>query len=147
MRTLSSAWRGSARSTRIPACCARCATGTRIRWTTKPINHTHEWAGGPGVIHFCCRCVLSTRTKSFADLGIELDEPGESTRPSDRGPVSSKMNFKDFLASKDKAWRAEYLGQGRAEMYEAGKITLNDLMSIKGRKLTLEQLQAKYGKR
>ena len=110
----------------------------------EPINHTHEWAGGPGAIHFSCRCVLSTRTKSFKDLGIELDEPGESTRPSDSGAVSSKMNFASFLASKDKAWRAEYLGPGRAEMYEAGKITLNDLMNLKGRKLTLEQLQAKY---
>lgn len=110
----------------------------------EPINHTHEWAGGPGAIHFSCRCVLSTRTKSFKDLGIELDEPGDSTRPSDGGPVSSKMNFKDFLSSKDKAWRAEYLGPGRAEMYEAGKITLNDLMNLKGRKLTLEELQAKY---
>jgi len=110
----------------------------------EPINHTHEWAGGPGAIHFSCRCVLSTRTKSFADLGIELDEPGDSTRPSDGGPVSSKMNFKDFLASKGEAWRAEYLGPGRAEMYEAGKITLNDLMNLKGRKLTLEQLRAKY---
>ena len=110
----------------------------------EPINHTHEWAGGPGAIHFSCRCVLSTRTKSFKDLGIELDEPGGSTRPSDGGPVSSKLNFKDFLASKDKAWRAEYLGPGRADMYEAGKITLNDLMNLKGRKLTLEELQAKY---
>lgn len=110
----------------------------------EPINHTHEWAGGPGAIHFSCRCVLSTRTKSFKDLGIELDEPGESTRPSEGGAVSSKMDFASFLASKDKAWRAEYLGPGRAEMYEAGKITLNDLMNLKGRKLTLEQLQAKY---
>ncbi|MGK5040434.1 hypothetical protein ACQ4WQ_08835 [Janthinobacterium sp. GB1R12] len=110
----------------------------------EPINHTHEWAGGPGAIHFSCRCVISTRTKTFAELGIELDEPGDNTRPSDGGAVSSKMNFKDFLASKDKAWRAEYLGPGRAEMYEAGKITLNDLMNLKGRKLTLEQLRAKY---
>ena len=110
----------------------------------EPINHTHEWAGGPGAIHFSCRCALSTRTKSFKDLGIELEEPGESTRPNDGGAVSSKMNFKDFLASKDKDWRAEYLGPGRAEMYEAGKITLNDLMNLKGRKLTLEELQAKY---
>ena len=110
----------------------------------EPINHTHEWAGGPGAIHFSCRCVLSTRTKTFAELGIELDEPGDSTRPSDGGAVSSKMNFASFLASKDKAWRAEYLGPGRAEMYEAGKITLNDLMNLKGRKLTLEELQAKY---
>lgn len=110
----------------------------------EPINHTHEWAGGPGAIHFSCRCVLSTRTKSFADLGIELDEPGESTRPSDGGAVSGKMNFASFLASKDKAWRAEYLGPGRAEMYEAGKITLNDLMNLKGRKLTLEELRERY---
>lgn len=110
----------------------------------EPINHTHEWAGGPGAIHFSCRCVLSTRTKTFAELGIELDEPGDSTRPSDGGAVSSKMNFKDFLASKNNAWRAEYLGPGRAELYEAGKITLNDLMNLKGRKLTLEELRAKY---
>lgn len=110
----------------------------------EPINHTHEWAGGPGAIHFSCRCVLSTRTKSFKDLGVELEEAGESTRPGDGGAVSGKMNFASFLASKDKAWRAEYLGPGRAEMYEAGKITLNDLMNLKGRKLTLEQLRGKY---
>lgn len=127
--------------------CLLCAMRDLQEYTLdgqEPINHTHEWAGGPGAIHFSCRCVLSTRTKSFKDLGIELDEPGESTRPSDGGAVSSKMNFKDFLASKDKAWRAEYLGPGRAEMYEAGKITLNDLMNLKGRKLTLEELRGKY---
>lgn len=127
--------------------CLLCAMRDLQEYTLdgqEPINHTHEWAGGPGAIHFSCRCVLSTRTKSFKDLGIELDEPGESTRPSDGGAVSSKMNFASFLASKDKAWRAEYLGPGRAEMYEAGKITLNDLMNLKGRKLTLEELAAKY---
>lgn len=127
--------------------CLLCAMRDLQEYTLdgqEPINHTHEWAGGPGAIHFSCRCVLSTRTKSFKDLGIELDEPGDSTRPSDGGAVSSKMNFASFLASKDKAWRAEYLGPGRAEMYEAGKITLNDLMNLKGRKLTLEELQAKY---
>lgn len=127
--------------------CLLCAVRDQMEYTLdeqEPIGHTHEWAGGPGAIHFGDRCIITTRTKSFKDLGIELDEPGESTRPSDGGPVSSKMNFKDFLASKDKAWRAEYLGPGRAEMYEAGKITLNDLMNLKGRKLTLKELQAKY---
>lgn len=127
--------------------CLLCAARDQMEYTLddqEPIGHTHEWAGGPGAIHFSDRCVLSTRTKSFKDLGIELDEPDDSTRPSDGGAVSSKMNFKDFLASKDKAWRAEYLGPGRAEMYEAGKITLNDLMNLKGRKLTLEQLHSKY---
>ena len=89
--------------------------------------------------------MLSTRAKLFKDLGIELDEPGDSTRPSDGGAVSSKMNFASFLAGKDKVWRAEYLGPGRAELYEAGKITLNDLMNFKGRKLTLEELRGKYG--
>ena len=127
--------------------CLLCAVRDQMEYTLddqEPIGHTHEWAGGPGAIHFSDRCVLSTRTKSFKDLDIELEEPGDSTRPSDGGAVSSKMNFKDFLASKDKEWRAEYLGPGRAEMYEAGKITLNDLMNLKGRKLTLEQLHSKY---
>ena len=127
--------------------CLLCAMRDLQEYTLdgqEPINHTHEWAGGPGAIHFSCRCVLSTQTKTFAELGIELDEPDGGTRPSDGGAVSSKMNFKDFLASKDKAWRAEYLGPGRAEMYEAGKLTLNDLMNLKGRKLTLEELRAKY---
>ena len=127
--------------------CLLCAVRDQMEYTLdeqEPIGHTHDWAGGPGAIHFGDRCIITTRTKSFKDLGIELDEPGESTRPSDSGAVSSKMNFASFLASKDKAWRAEYLGPGRAEMYEAGKITLNDLMNLKGRKLTLEQLQAKY---
>jgi|SRR5471032_66315 len=127
--------------------CLLCAARDLMEYSLhdqEPINHALEWAGGPGAIHFSCRCVITTRAKTFAELGIELDEPAAGTRPSSGGAVSAKMNFKDFLASKDKAWRAEYLGPGRAEMYEAGKITLNDLMNLKGRKLTLEELREKY---
>ncbi len=110
----------------------------------QPIGHALPWDGGPGAIHFSCRCVISTRTKSLKELGLDIPEPAPGTRASTGGQVPADMNFNDWLAGKDAAFRKEYLGPGRAEMYESGKITLADLMDMSGNPLTLAQLRAKY---
>ncbi|MEO8837561.1 MAG: hypothetical protein ABI351_02490 [Herbaspirillum sp.] len=112
--------------------------------TMEPLNGALPAEGGPGAIHFSCRCAWTTRSKSFSDLGIDIPEPTGGTRASRDGQVSDKMNFGDWLAGKDAAFRKEYLGAGRAELYESGKITLNDLLDLRGNPLSLAQLQAKY---
>lgn len=127
--------------------CLLCAERDLAEYTLadqQPIGHTLPWNGGPGNIHFSCRCVITTKSKTFAQLGIDIPEPDAGTRASRDGQVSAKLNFKDWLAGKDAAFRKEYLGPGRAEMYESGKITLNDLMDIRGNPISLSDLRKKY---
>jgi hypothetical protein len=127
--------------------CLQCAERDLAEYgleDQEPLNGAPQADGGPGAIHFACRCAWSTQTKTFAELGIDLPEPAPSTRASRDGQVSGNMTFSDWLAGKDAAFRKEYLGPGRAELYESGKITLNDLMDQRGNPLTLAQLRTQY---
>lgn len=109
----------------------------------KPIDgNTLEYAGGTPR-HFNCRSVEVPITKTFRDLGIDIDEPEETTRASTDGPVDAKMEFDDFLKRKGIKWQNDVLGEGRAELWRSGKITLRDLVTSQGRPLTLDQLRAK----
>lgn len=127
--------------------CPLCAARDLKEYTLdeqQPIGHSLSWDGGPGAIHFGDRCVVTTKSKTFAQLGLDIPEPEPSQRASSSGPVNGNMNFNQWLATKDAAFRKEYLGVGRAELYESGKISLNDLMDMRGNPLTLDQLRKKY---
>lgn len=109
----------------------------------KPINgNTLEYAGGTPR-HFNCRSVEVPITKTFRELGIDIDEPEETTRASTDGQVDAKTEFDDFLKRKGVKWQNEVLGEGRADLWRSGKITLRDLVTSTGRPLTLDQLRAK----
>lgn len=109
----------------------------------KPINgNTLQYAGGTPR-HFNCRSVEVPITKTFRELGIDIDEPEETTRASTDGPVDAKTEFDDFLKRKGTKWQNEVLGEGRADLWRSGKLTLRDLVTSTGRPLTLDQLRAK----
>lgn len=95
--------------------------------------------------HFNCRSVEAPITKTFKELGVDIAEPGGTTRASDEGPVAASTTFDDFLNRKGTDYQDEMLGAGRADLWRDGKITLRDLVNGQGRPLTLEELQAKYG--
>jgi hypothetical protein len=56
------------------------------------------------------------------------------------------MTFDDWLARQPDSEVVAFFGKGRAELYKAGKITINDLTNKSGKTLTLDQLRAKYDK-
>lgn len=97
--------------------------------------------------HWRCRSIETALTKSFRELGIGIDEPEPSTRASIDGQVAQGTTMADFLERKGKAFSDEVLGEGRAELWRAGKITLPELLDQRGRPLSLEELRAKYEKR
>lgn len=111
--------------------------GNPIRGTTLPFN------GGPPR-HFNCRSVLVPVTKTFRELGLNIDEPKSSTRASDEGQVSNKISFDDFLKRKGDAYADEMLGKGRADLWRSGKIRCRDLLNDNGNILSLQELQAKF---
>ena len=111
--------------------------GNPINGTTLPFN------GGPPR-HWGCRSVLTSITKTFAELGIkglpELPDTGE--RASDLGPIDRKTTMDQFLKMHDTDWQDKMLGKGKAQLWRDGKITLSQLVDGTGRELTLEELKA-----
>lgn len=111
--------------------------GKPIRGNKLPFN------GGPPR-HFNCRSVLRPITKTFREMGINVDEAKTSTRASDEGQINAKTEFDAFLKRKSQGYVDEMLGKGRADLWRAGKITLRDLVNGQGRPLTTEELRAKF---
>lgn len=109
----------------------------------EPINGSKlPFNGGPPR-HWGCRSILVPITKSWRELGSAIDIPGyePATRASIDGEVAGKTTFQTWLDSRTTAEQDAQLGKGRAELYRAGKITLQELLDQRGRPLTLEQLR------
>lgn len=107
----------------------------------RPINGTTlPFKGGPPR-HWNCRSVLRPITKTYRELGLNINEVPTGTRASDLGQVKADITFNAFLKRHDKGYADDLLGPGRAEMWRKGRITLQDLVSGNGRELTLRQLK------
>jgi SPP1 gp7 family putative phage head morphogenesis protein len=123
--------------------CAQCAALDGQAWDLdgQKLKGTKVAFDSPPK-HWSCRCVLSPIPKSFADLGFDIEEPGQGTRASSQGPIADTTSFADFLSRQSPSFIANTLGKRRAELFMAGKITLRDLISGTGRELTLDELKA-----
>lgn len=110
--------------------------------TKKPIGHSLPYRAIPR--HFGCRSRWTVRTKSFSELGLDIDDYNPSVRASMDGESPAKRTFEEFLIAKPKSWQDEYLGVGRAELWRNKNLTLPDLLDQSGNPLTLAQLRTKY---
>jgi len=94
--------------------------------------------------HWACRSAEAALMLTLRQMGIDMDEPDPGMRASSSGPVSAKTTFADYLKSKGEDYQNEVLGKGRAELFRAGKISVRDLLDMRGQPLKLEILKAKY---
>lgn len=128
--------------------CLVCGSLDGLRWenvTNKPIGHSVRYS--PPTRHWRCRCSMVPVLKTWAELGVNMDELPDGTRASMEGQVNDKT-FEDWLKRKtetDPTFADRTLGKGRAELWRNGKITMDQMISG-GKPLTLSELQAKYGK-
>lgn len=123
-----------------------CIAYSGMEWTLdeEPIGDSLPFDGGPPR-HWGCRSVLVPITKSFKELGLDIQEPGRGTRASAEGQVPADTTFAQFLSRRTPEEQDEQLGAGRAEMWRNGDITLTQLLDQKGNPLTLGQLERRYG--
>lgn len=126
-----------------------CIVRSGKLWTYpdfKPVNHSIPWNGGPPA-HWNCRSTFIPITKSFEELtgGKIKDRVEPSTRASMDGTVAGDLTFDQFLRGKPPEFADEMLGEGRAELWRSGKITLNQLLDQRGNPLTLAELRSRYG--
>ena len=107
----------------------------------RPILGTKLPFNGGTPRHFNCRSVLVPITKTYRELGLDIDEIPTGTRASDEGQIRADITFSEFLKDKPKVFVDDLLGKGRAELWRKGTITLQDLLGQDGRPLTLKQLR------
>jgi hypothetical protein len=107
----------------------------------KPIGHKVPWLAGPGRLHFCCRSVSSPVTKSFRELGLDIDEIGPGTRASMDGQVAADLTYGDWLKKQSAARQDEILGPARAALMRKGGLPFDSFYSPRGEVLTLDQLR------
>lgn len=89
-----------------------------------------------------CRCIILPITKSYKELGLDIGEIPAGTRSTMDGQVAETTSFTQWFKTKDKAFQEEYLGKGRFELFQSGKITLSQLVNQQGRTLSLKELRS-----
>lgn len=117
--------------------CIRCAALDGQAWDLDGNSlpgTTVDFQAPP--IHWNDRCVLSPIPKSEGAEGPVIGQ-----RASSEGPVEASTTFQQFLERQSPAFIERVLGKQRAALFEAGKITVRDLVSGTGRELSLAELQ------
>lgn len=75
-------------------------------------------------VHMNCRCLLIPVTKSWKELGINLDDITPASRASMDGVVPASMTYNEWLKAQPSDRQNEALGPRRAEQFRAtGGIT------------------------
>lgn len=121
-----------------------CAQRDGLRYTVtghEPIGHSLPWGGGPGNLHWGCRSTSAPVTKSWRELGFDIDDLPPGTRASMDGQVAADTTFGGWLDRQSKTRQDEILGPGRAELYRSGAISFRDLVDGNGRELSTAQLR------
>lgn len=109
--------------------------------THKPIGHKVPWLQGPGKIHWCCRSTSAPVTKSWKELGMNIDEMTPSQRASMDGQVPGNTTYSEWLSRQSDARKIEVLGPARYQLLKDGKLDLEDFYTPTGEWMTLDQIK------
>jgi len=91
--------------------------------------------------HIACRCVRIPVTKSFRELGIDLDEIAPSTRASMDGQVPATMSYSEWLRKQPASVQDEALGPTRAKLFREGGLDIDRFVNRAGDEWTLDELR------
>lgn len=111
----------------------------------EPIGHSLPFNGGPPR-HFNCRSTLVPVLRSFEELGIDATEVPLETRASMDGEVPGDISFDEWLRGKSESFQNDLLGPTRASLWRHNEITLTQLVDMRGRPMTLDQLEDVVGR-
>jgi len=71
------------------------------------------------------------------------DTQRASNGPEDRGPISGKITYGEWLKRQPDYFQDDVLGAERAKMFRDGQVSIDKFVDNSGKTLTLEQLRAK----
>lgn len=123
-----------------------CAIRDGLEYTAEgePIGHSIPWLGGPGRLHFNCRSVDVPVTKSWRELGLDLDDTSAGTRASMDGEVPENQNYAEWLGNQSASRQDDVLGATRGELFRQG-VPMEKFYNDKGVFLTLDELYKREG--
>ena len=84
--------------------------------THRPIGHSYPWLGGPGKAHWQCRSTSVPVTKSFKELGIDIDELPPAERASMDGQVPAETTYAQWIKRQPAARQDQILGPVRGAL-------------------------------
>ena len=126
-----------------PRTCVRCGSQDGQSWA---LGEPHTVPP----LHWNCRCVCVPITKTWAELAkknkalaAEMDKIDPGVRSSMGGYVSGNTTWESWLKGLPRDEQADILGPARLKLWEAGKLTITDLVDQRGNALTLGQLAGK----
>jgi SPP1 gp7 family putative phage head morphogenesis protein len=93
--------------------------------------------------HINCRSTTVAVTKSWKELGFNVDELPEGTRASMNGQVPSSTTYFEWLGRQGAATQKEVLGPSRLALWKKGGITPDRFQNDQGRLFTLDELKRK----
>jgi SPP1 gp7 family putative phage head morphogenesis protein len=110
----------------------------------KPVDHEYPWGAGPGRLHWQCRSTYVMLTKSWEELGVDIEEfePGE--RASMDGSVPAKTDYEEWLSKQSEARQVQVLGETRAKLFTEGNLSLEEMRNARGEDITLDELRKRY---
>jgi len=135
--------------------CLRCAALDGQKW-----DMDEERPDCP--LHPRCRCELLPVTKSWRELGLDIDEIEEVARPWTMRPDENidaggrraitehgfhNGDYGSWYAKQDSEFQADLAGKKRAELLASGDVKFHDLVDRKtGRLLRLDELTGEKAK-
>jgi SPP1 gp7 family putative phage head morphogenesis protein len=134
-------WLATLDSRTTDICAAR--SGKQYTLDGEPVGHKIPFNGGPPA-HWNCRSRIVPKTKTFRELGIDIDEFAPGTQASAFGQAPADLSFDEFLRKQPKEFADEMLGKGRAELWRNKTITLSQLLDQRGNPLTLAELRERH---
>ncbi|MFD1944723.1 phage minor head protein [Paradevosia shaoguanensis] len=91
--------------------------------------------------HIGCRCIRVPVTKSWRELGFDIDELPPATRASMNGQVSATETYDSWLRKQPASTQNEALGPPRAALFRKGGMKVDSFTNWAGEELTLDQLR------
>lgn len=126
-----------------------------LRWTSTIDGRTSEVcrardgklfpidSGPRPPAHFNCRSKMTPVTKSFRELGLDIDELPASTRASMNGQIPADMTYQEWLSKRPADFQDEILGKTKGKLFRDGGLTLDRFVDRNGKSYTLDQLRAR----
>lgn len=93
--------------------------------------------------HIGCRCIRVPVTKSWRELGFDIDDLPPGTRASMNGQVSATETYDSWLRKQSPEAQDEALGATRGALFRTGELPVTSFTNRAGDELTLDQLKAK----
>lgn len=91
--------------------------------------------------HVNCRSTTTPVTKSWREIGIDIDDAPPGTRASMDGQVAADQTYSEWLRKKPAAFQDDVLGVAKGKLFRDGGLSLDRFVNRAGDELTLDQLR------